>query len=100
MSVTPVEDIPQQKIWQVSVSEAGLLRFSTFTFPGWKTFIDDKEVPYTDNNKFKLITVYVPSGQHTIKAVFTGTPIRSLANVLSILSIIGVIGWMILKRKK
>lgn len=100
MSVTSEEDIPQQKIWKVSVSQPGILRFNTFSFPGWKVFIDDKEVQYSDNNKYKLITVPVPGGQHIIRATFTNTPIRSMANGFSIASIVAVIVYVVLKKKK
>ena len=100
MSVIPIEDIPQQKEWHVTVSQSGVLRLNTFSFPGWKTFIDDKEVSYSDINKFKLITIAIPEGQHTVRATFADTPVRTIANSLSLISIIGVMGYGSLKRKK
>jgi hypothetical protein len=100
MSVIPIEDITQQKIWQITVLQPGILGLNTFSFPGWKTFIDNKEVSYTDTNKFKLITVAVPSGKHSVRATFTDTPVRTIANLLSLITIIGVISYGLLIRKK
>jgi len=100
MSVTPVEDVPGQKVWNISASEPGILRLNTFTFPGWNVFIDNKNVSYSDNNKLKLITVLVPGGNHIVKVVFMDTPVRTIANILSIFSIIGIIGYGILKIRK
>jgi hypothetical protein len=100
MSVTTVTDIPQQKVFIVSSSGRGLLRLNTFTFPGWKTFIDNHEVAYSDDNKFKLITVAVPQGKHTIEAIFTDTPIRLLANIISLFTILCCTGWGLYKSIK
>ncbi|HVA96225.1 MAG TPA: 6-pyruvoyl-tetrahydropterin synthase-related protein [Candidatus Acidoferrales bacterium] len=100
MSVTQLQDIPQQKEYHVSVMRPGLLQLNTFTFPGWQTYIDDRNVAYTDNNKFKLITVRVPKGEHTVRAVFTDTRLRTVANGLSVTSIIGVIVYGLVKKKR
>ncbi|SRR6266568_1200581 len=101
ISVIPMEDIPQQKVWYVTVSQSGILRLNTFSFPGWKTYIDDKEVSYSDTNKFRLITIAVPAGQHVVRATFTDTPIRIFANSLSLITLIGVIGYgMLIKKRK
>ena len=100
MLVRTVEDVPQEKVFDVSTSGPGLLRLNTFTFPGWKTFVDNQKVSYSDNNKFKLITVAVPAGKHTIKATFTDTPIRLFANIISLFTILSSIAWGIYKRFK
>jgi hypothetical protein len=100
MSVKVLEDIPQQKEFDVDVQKAGMFRFNTFTFPGWKTFIDNREVPYTDNNKFKLITVAVPKGKHTVSATLMDTTIRFVSDWLSGLSIPGIILFGLFKKVK
>lgn len=100
MHVKQVEDIPQQKEFRVTVSKSGLFRFNTFTFPGWITFIDGKQVNYTANNTLKLITISLPKGTHTIRASLTDTPIRSFSNYLSLVSVISVIFYYAVKKLK
>jgi len=100
MSVKQLQDIPQQKELEVTVTKPGLLRLNTFTFPGWETFIDGKEVVYSANNKLRLITVAVGKGQHIVRATFTDTPIRTFSNYLSVGSIVGVIVYFLIKKKK
>lgn len=100
MSVKQLSDIPQQKTLLVSVSQPGLLRFNTFSFPGWKTFIDGTDVGYSDNNKYKLITIPVPTGRHTVQAIFTETPLRVVSDVITIISVFGIMLYSILRRKK
>jgi len=100
MIVKQLENIPQQKEFSINVTKPGLLRLNTFTFPGWKIYIDDKEFAYSANNKLKLITISVPKGIHTIRATLTDTPIRVVSNGISVISIIGIIIFSFLRRKK
>ena len=100
MSVKQLQDIPQQKEFAIHVTKSGLLQLNTFTFPGWKTFIDGKEIAYSTNNKLRLITVAVDKGQHIVRATFTDTPMRAFSNYLSITSIFGVIIIGLIKKKK
>jgi len=91
MSVIQLQDIPQEKNFLVTVSKPGLFRLNTFSFPGWKVFVDNNEVAYSANNKLKLITVALSKGQHTVRATFTDTPLRTAGNWITLLSVIGVI---------
>jgi hypothetical protein len=100
MTVKQLQDIPQQKEFFVNAKQPGLLRLNTFTFPGWKTYIDGKEVAYSDTNKLRLITISISKGTHTIRATLTNTPTRTIANGISLVSIVGVIVYSLLRRKK
>jgi uncharacterized membrane protein len=100
MTVKQLQDIPQQKEFFVNAKQPSLLRLNTFTFPGWKTYIDGKEVAYSDTNKLRLITISIPKGTHTIRATLTNTPTRTIANGISLISIVGVIVYSLLRRKK
>ena len=73
----------------------------TFYFPGWKVFVDNKEMPieFQDMNYRGVITYRVPQGKHTILVKFTNTKVRLLANIVSLFSI-GVLGALIIFRKK
>lgn len=99
MSVKQLQNIPQQKEFRVTVMQSGLLQLNTFSFPGWKTYIDGNEVPYTDKNKFKLVTVQVPKGQHIVRAVFTRTLIRVVSESITIIAILGTSIFVLLRRK-
>ncbi len=73
----------------------------TFYFPGWKVYVDKKEVPieFQDMNYRGVITYRIPQGKHTILVKFTDTKIRLLSNVISLFSI-GILGVLIIFRKK
>ncbi|KXK10838.1 MAG: 6-pyruvoyl-tetrahydropterin synthase related domain - membrane protein [Microgenomates bacterium OLB23] len=63
-----------------------LLQLHTFNFPGWKAYVNDKEVPIIDNNDYKLIRISVPSGKHVIDVRYVSTPIQKIATALSLVA--------------
>ncbi len=62
--------------------------FNMFNFPGWQAYIDGEKTQISDNNRLRLITISAPQGTHQILIKFVNTPITSLANALSILTLL------------
>lgn len=91
MIVTQIQDLPQKKKYMTVSNKKSILRINTYSFPGWKVYVDGEETSYTDNNKLKLITLNPLVGYHTIVAKLTETKIRSWGNWISIISIITLI---------
>jgi len=89
--VTQIKDFPQEKKFAISSNEESILRINTYSFPGWKVYVDGDEVAYTDNNKLKLITISPPTGSHIVVAKLTDTKIRFWGNWISLVSIIVLI---------
>ncbi len=69
-----------------------MIEFQITNFPGWAVWIDQKQVPISDKNKYKLITVNIPPGNHEITGKFENTPVRSFGNALTLISLICLIG--------
>jgi hypothetical protein len=68
-------------------------------FPGWKAFIDTKEVPITPNDD-GFITVTVPEGRHNVLLEFVNTPVRTIGNILSIMTLLGIYLYYLYYAKK
>ncbi|MEK7577140.1 MAG: 6-pyruvoyl-tetrahydropterin synthase-related protein [Patescibacteria group bacterium] len=71
-------------------------------FPGWRVFVDDVKTPieFQDQNHRGRITFTVPKGIHTVRVEFGSSPIRTIGNVLSILSgIIGLLLYVFFKKR-
>lgn len=66
----------------------GELRVNVYSFPGWKALIDQKEVRIKKTGKLKLVTLDVPEGEHQVEVVFADTPVRKIANLISLVSIV------------
>ena len=52
--------------------------------------IDDQPVPIVPSDPNGLITFDVPAGRHTINVAFEDTPLRTLANVISLAAALGL----------
>lgn len=63
----------------------------TFDFPGWKAYLDDKEIHIYPNETFKLISVKIPQGYHNLRFVFEDTPVRKIANTISLIAIFTIL---------
>jgi uncharacterized membrane protein len=64
-------------------------------YPGWKAIVDQKETPidYTTDGTIKF---EVPGGKHQVTVVFTQTMIRKCADMLSVVTLVWLLGWGIL----
>ena len=69
-------------------SPSAIAEIQTYYFPGWRVFIDGVEqgVDPTRDPLLGRMQVDVPEGKHTLVALFTNTPIRTLGNTLSVIS--------------
>ncbi len=63
----------------------------TFDFPGWKAYLNDKEIPIYPNETFQLISVKIPQGYHNLRFVFEDTLVRKIANAISLVAIFAVL---------
>ncbi len=90
LEVEVVKDFPHQKI--LTTKGQGELRVNVYNFPGWKAFLDQEEIGIQESGKLKLISLDVPEGEHQVEVVFTDTPVRSLANLVSLLAAIVLVG--------
>ena len=98
--VNVLQNIPHKKILKTASLHRGKLQINTFSFPGWTTYIDGVRVDYSDNNRLKLITLDIPSGNHTVQAIFENTTIRNIGNNISLFTILAVLFLGIISRRK
>ena len=76
---------PTRATLRLSLPAAQTLVFHTFYFPGWSARVDGKPVP-TGPNDDGLLQLSVPAGEHTVTVYFGETPLRALADVLSLVA--------------
>jgi hypothetical protein len=57
-------------------------------FPGWQTYIDEKESEFTYKEDNGVLTAVVPPGEHTLKIIFKNTETRTVANTISLSTVI------------
>lgn len=86
-----VKDIFKNSIkqeYKLALEKDSTFQINTFYFPGWKYFVNNKEVnidPYQDKELGRP-RFFLKRGEHTIVAKFTNTLIRNIGNTLSVVS--------------
>jgi len=70
-------------------------------FPGWRAYVDNKEtkIEFQDPNNRGEITFWVPKGVHMVKVVFGESPIRLIADILSILGFLSILILLFIRKK-
>ncbi|MFB0534709.1 MAG: 6-pyruvoyl-tetrahydropterin synthase-related protein, partial [Anaerolineae bacterium] len=68
--------------------QAFTARFNTFYFPGWRAYLDGQPVAIQISQPHALIEVAIPPGAHTLLLRFQDTPVRLLANGLSLAALL------------
>lgn len=67
-------------------------------FPGWKAWIDGKEVIIKEPGGMGLVKIDLPEGDHFVQMKFTNNAIRNVGNFATIISLVLILG--ILKFKQ
>lgn len=75
----------------------GKVRVNTIFYPGWKAFINDKEVKIDYSNEKGVMDIAFKKNKNYISLVFIETPVRLLSDIISLISIIILIGISSLK---
>ena len=62
-----------------------------FDFPNWTVLVDGNVFPHSHNNILGRIEINLPEGGYRVKGEFRNTPIRTFANILSLVSFGGAL---------
>jgi hypothetical protein len=71
-------------VLQASVLEPMLLRINSPAFPGWKVWINDRLAPSSSSEGY--LAVELAPGENFVRAAFTNTTVRSVANAVTLTS--------------
>jgi len=72
--------------FKAEVARTSQIELPVFYFPGWKVQVDGKEEAVYHQNLLGRIAVNLERGSHTVAGKFTNTPIRAVANAVSLVS--------------
>ena len=59
-------------------------------FPGWQMYVDGAPVATAGSGPLGLVTAEVPAGEHRVRIEFDQTPLRTAAEVISLLTLVGM----------
>ncbi|HXS14523.1 MAG TPA: hypothetical protein VN711_00120 [Candidatus Saccharimonadales bacterium] len=75
-------------IFNTILTTPSLVQINVVYFPGWNVFVDGKKTDFSYDNTYGVMQVGILSGQHTVQAVFSETPVRIFADVVTVVSIL------------
>lgn len=90
--------------WQYGEAEVlqnSIIRLPLFDFPGMQVLDNGRKISHTHHDCrgeefcLGLMTINLAPGSHTIEAKLTNTPIRTIGNILTLVSILATIGLFI-----
>jgi len=85
---------PTEAFLQLDLSTARPLVFDTFYFPGWAATIDGRPALVGADAR-GLLQVRVPAGAHAVHVYFGATPVRIVADAVSLIGV-GVVALLLL----
>lgn len=98
--VDPVINKFMNKKFIVSADMETVFKLNTFNFPGWRAYVNGREVEIKDNNDYKLITINIPKGKNEIKFNFESTNVRTIGTYLSLASLLFVVFYFLSNKFK
>jgi archaellum component FlaF (FlaF/FlaG flagellin family) len=88
--------------FDINVTKNAEVRLGVFAFPNWKVFVDGKEVKnfVPKSEEWGRMHVMIPAGQHSVYVHLYDTSVRTVGNALSLVSWVGLGGYLMLQFKR
>ncbi|HJX39798.1 MAG TPA: DUF6541 family protein [Anaerolineae bacterium] len=88
MQVQMIKHSASREEVEVTSPRGGELRFYTYYFPGWRGYVDGREVEIYPGGRHGLITLQVPPGEHRVSIRFGDTPVRTAGKLVTVASLV------------
>jgi|GEM_PF-920807 len=67
------------------------MRMRQFYFPGWQVTLDGEPFPIDIDERYGLIELNIPNGEHVIQLDYVGTPVQHISTLITVLSVLGCV---------
>ncbi len=98
VSIANLRENANKVTFDINSKENSNILINLYSFPFWKVHIDGQEVQTQNNNRLGLIALDIPSGSHKVAVNFQNTPLMNLANMISLVSIAGLLALVFSKK--
>ncbi|MCE5258936.1 MAG: hypothetical protein LLG44_07765, partial [Chloroflexi bacterium] len=79
-----LQSAPDEQIWQVDITERGLLAFPTTFYPGWQAEVDRDSQGIEPLEGLGLLGLRLEAGAHTVRLYFQPTTARRVTGYISL----------------
>jgi hypothetical protein len=89
---------PTSQHLALTAEQATTLRLQSLYFPGWRARLDGQAWPIRSATPAGLVEADVPAGAHTLDLAYTGTALEGIAGLISGLTLLGIVAWLLRRR--
>ncbi len=89
LEATQVESAPTRQVWRVA-GEGGGVAFPLLYWPGWRATVDGEPVEVGPLEGSGYLALRVPPGEHMVVLWLGRTPVRAIAESLSLATVLGM----------
>ena len=82
---------PNETAFNVNLSKQGKVKVNTIYFPGWVAFVNGQKTNIMYDNQQGVIMLSLNKGQNNVRVKFEETNIRTVADIISLISFIVLI---------
>ncbi len=86
--------------FEVNIHKDAEVAIPVMYFPGWVVIVDNQKVPIQIYGDYGVISVKLAEGKHNIRGRFQNTPIRTVANTLTVLSFSVLLTGLLISQKR
>lgn len=77
--------------FDAKIIEDATIHVPTYYFPNWEVQVDGKDYPISFDNYLGRISLSLKEGNYHVVGSFKNTPLRTMSNVISLISLFGLI---------
>ena len=96
----PKDFAPEAPLILYTTDQYQKVQFPTVYFPGWQLTVDGKKTEVFPDGPSRLITSRLPLFYTTFSLRFTNTPVRTIGNIASLLTLFGLIYYYVSTKPK
>lgn len=86
--------------FKIDMQENGVVRVNKIYFPGFVANVDNTLTSISYINEFGVMDIEVSSGKHIVDIAFKETPVRIVADIISVVSLLVLLLFVYTQRKK
>ena len=77
--------------FNATISQEAVVEVPVFDFPNWTVFVNGAKYPHSNENVLGRIAITLPEGEYEVVGKFLNTPIRTIANTITVVSLLSLI---------
>lgn len=98
-AINLVQETANKNVFTTTLTAKRTIQVNTIYFPGWEAYVNGKQVKILYNNPMGLINLSLNKGINNVQVKFAETPVRLFADLISIVSLLCLLGYVLLKKK-